>query len=138
MPIGHWSKGPGHAVEIGGCVMVLAKPRGGITVLLQNFADGGALRTDDGIIAREARGHLADDAEADRVVVAAGDQRRARRRAERGGVELRVAQPRLGDAIHGRRRDDAAKGARHAVALIVGHDEQHVRRAFGRHHRGGH
>ena len=117
--------------------MVLAKPRSGIAVLLQDFADGGAVRADDGIVAREAGGHFADDAEADRVVVAAGDQRRPRRRAERGGVELRVAQSRLGDAVHRRCRDDAAKGARDAVALVVGHDEQHVRRAFGRHHRGG-
>ena len=66
-------------------------------------------------------------------MVAAGDERRARRRAERGGVEIRVAQPALRDAIQGRRRDDAAKGARRAEAGIVGHDEQHVRRALRRH-----
>ena len=45
-------------------------------------------------------------------------------------MELRVAQPRLGDAIQWG-RDDAAEGARHAVALVVGHDEQHVGRALG-------
>ena len=72
-----------------------------------------------------------DHAEADRVVVAAGDQRRARRRAERGGMELRVAQARFREPIHRRRRDDAAKGAGDAVALIVGHDQQHVGRALG-------
>ena len=77
---------------------------------------------------------LGNDAKAHRVVVAAGDERRARGRAERGGVELRVAQSRLRDAIHGRRRDDAAKGAGDAVALIVGHDQQDVGRAFGRDH----
>ena len=114
--------------------MVLAKPRGGVTVLFQDFADRGAVLADDGVITGEAGGHLADDAVADRVMIAASDQRRPRRRAERGGVELRVAQPRLGDAVHGWRRYDAAKCARDAVALIVGHDEQHVRRALWRHH----
>ena len=34
-------------------------------------------------------------------------------------MELRVAQPGLGDAVHGGCRDDAAKSARHTVALIV-------------------
>ena len=48
-------------------------------------------------------------------------------------MELNVAQPRLGNAVQVRGRDDAAKGARHAVALVVGHDEQHVGRALGRH-----
>ena len=76
---------------------------------------------DDGIVARETGGQLGDHAEAHRVMVAAGDQRRPRGRAQRGGVKLRVAQSRLGDAIHRRRRDDAAEGARYAVALVVGH-----------------
>jgi hypothetical protein len=52
-------------------------------------------------------------------VVAPGDQRGARWRAERGGMELRVAQPRIRDAIHGRRRDDAAVRARQAEPRIV-------------------
>ena len=88
---------------------------------------------DDGIVARETRGQLRDHAEAHRMMVAAGDQRRPRGRAQRGGVELRVAQSRLGDAIQRGRRDDAAEGARNAVALVVGHDEQDVGRALGRH-----
>ena len=62
----------------------------------------GVLRTDDRVVAGIAGGHLADDAEAHGVMVAAGDQRGARRRAQRGGMELRVAQPRLGDAVHAR------------------------------------
>ena len=104
-------EGSGQAVEIGRGVVVLAEPRCGVAVLLENLADGGAVLVDDGVIARVSRGLFADHAEAHRVVVAAGDQRRARRRAERGGVELRVAQSRLRDPVHGRRRDDAAKGA---------------------------
>ena len=50
---------------------------------------------DDAVVAREARRLLRDHAEAGRVMVAPGDQRRARRRAQGRGVELRVAQARL-------------------------------------------
>ena len=38
----------------------------------------------------------------------------------------------LRDAIERGRRDDAAEGARYAIARIVGHDQEHVRRALGR------
>ena len=88
---------------------------------------------DDAVVAGEAGGLLRDHAEAGRVMVAPGDERGPRRRAEGGGVELRVAQPRLGDAVQRRRRDDAAEGARRTEAHVVGHDEQHVGRALGRH-----
>jgi hypothetical protein len=57
------------------------------------------------------------------MMVATGDDRRPRRRAERGGVVIGVAQPLRGDAIHGRRGDDAAEGARCTEALVVRHDE---------------
>src|SRR6266481_9486135 len=66
-------------------------------------------------------------------MIAASDQRRPRGRAKSRGVELRVTQSRLGYAIHRGRRDYTAKGARHAVALVIGHDEQDVRRTLGRH-----
>ena len=132
-PAGPLIERAGQAVLIGRRVVVLAEPRGRVAVVPENRADGGLVLGDDAVVARISRGHFGDHAEAHRVVVAAGDERRARRRAERGGVELRVAQARLRDAIHGRRRDDAAKGAADAVALIVGHDQQHVGRALGRH-----
>src|SRR5207249_1438631 len=54
-------------------------------------------------------------------------------RAKRGGVKLRIPQSRLRDSVHGRSRDDAAKGTRLAVTLVIGHDQKHVRRALGRH-----
>ena len=47
-------EGPNRAVLIGGCVMVLAKPGSSVAVLLEDLAHGGALRTDDGVIARVA------------------------------------------------------------------------------------
>src|SRR5262249_40734918 len=95
---------------------------------------GCTLRSDDGVVARESGGHFGDDAEAHRVMIAAGDQRRPRGRAERGGVELRITQSRLRDAVHGRRRDDTAKGAGHAVTLVIRHDEQDVGRALARYY----
>ena len=89
--------------------MVLAKPRSGVTVFLEDFANGSVFLTDHRVITRIAGRHFADDAITDRVVIAAGDERRPRRRAESGGMELRVAQPRFGDTVHGRRRDDTAE-----------------------------
>src|SRR5437016_1046198 len=66
------------------------------------------------------------------MMVAPRDKRGTRGRAKSSGVELRVTQSRLGYAVHGRRRDYTAKGARNAIALVVRHDEQNVGRAFGR------
>ena len=113
--------------------MVLAEPRCGITVVLEDPADRRAILADDRVVAWKARRQLGDDAKAHRVVVASGDQRRPRGRAQGGGVEFRVAQPRLGDAVQRRGRYDAAKGAADAISLVVGHDEQNVGRALGRH-----
>src|SRR6266566_4794706 len=112
--------------------MLLAEPRRRIAVLLQDFADSGVLRPDDGIVARIAGRQFADHTRADRMMVASRDKRGTRGRTERGGMELRVAQTRFGDAIHRGRRDDATERARNAVALVVRHDEQNVGRAFGR------
>ena len=115
-------------------VVVLAEPRGGIAVVEQDATDGGLVLGDDAVVAREAGGLLRDHAEAGRVMVAPGNQRGARRRAERGGVNVIVAQTGLRDPIHRRCRDDAAEGAGHAEARVVGDDEQDVGRTLGRHH----
>jgi hypothetical protein len=133
MPVGHWSKGPTWLACEGRRVVVLAEPRRGIAVVEQDAADRGLVLADDAVVAGEAGRLLGDHAEAGRVVVAPGDQRGARRRAQRGGEDAVVAQAFVGDAVHGRRRDDAAEGARHAEAGVVGDDQQHVGRALGRH-----
>ena len=95
-------------------VVVLAEPGRAVAVLQQDAADGRAVLADDAVVAGEAGRCLGDHAEADRVVVAAGDQRRARRRAQRGRVEVGVAQAVVGDAVERRRRDHAAEGGRRA------------------------
>src|SRR4029434_4577688 len=106
---------PRQAVLKAGRVVIFAEPRCGKPVVSQNRPNGGALRPDDGVVAWKAGRQFANDAEAHGVVVAAGDEGSARRRAKCRGMELRVTQARLGDAIHRRRRDDAAESTRYAV-----------------------
>ena len=118
---------------IGRRVVVFAEPRGPVTVLLQDRADGAVGFQNDRVVARKAGADFVHDAEARDVVIATRDQRRPRRRAQRGRVEVGVAQPGLRDAIQSRTGDDAAEGARHAEAVVVRHDEQDVRRALRRH-----
>src|SRR5208282_611353 len=113
-------------------IVILAKPRGGVTVVSQDRADSGVVRPYDGIIARITGGQLADHAKSHRVMIAPCDESGARGRAQGRRVELRVAQSRLGDTIQRRRGYDAAERARNAVALVVSHDEQDVGRALGR------
>ncbi len=114
-------------------VVILAEPGRGIAVVEQDPPDRGLVLGDDAVVAGEAGRLLRDHAEAGRMVVAPGDQRGARRRAQRGGENPVVAQALLREAIHGRRRDDAAEGAGHGEAGVVGDDQQHVRRALRRH-----
>ena len=117
-------------------VVVLAEPRGAVAVVLQDLADGGLVFGDDAVVAGVARRLLGDHAEARRMMVAAGDEGRPGGRAQRRGVEVGVAQTHLGDAVQSRGGDDAAEGAGRAEAHVVGHDQQHVGRALGRHHPG--
>jgi hypothetical protein len=73
---------PGLARLIKRRVVVLAEPRGGIAVRLENGADRSLLDRNDGVVARETRRDLADDPEADGVMIASRDDRRSRRRAQ--------------------------------------------------------
>ena len=121
---------PGLARQVKRRVVVFAKPRGRVPVLLKNLTNRSAIPLDDRVVTWESRRGFAHYTEAGHVMVASRDQRRARRRAERRGMKLCVAQPVLCDAIQGRRRDDAAKRARRAKSAIVRHDEQHIGRAL--------
>ena len=121
------------AVFVARRVVVLAEPGRRVAVLLHDLADGRVVASDDGVVSRIARGLLGNHAESHGVMVASGEQRRSRRRAERGGVELRIAKAGLRNPVQRRRRDHTAERARDAVALVVRHDEQDVGRALGRH-----
>ena len=61
-------------------------------------------------------------------MVAARQQRRSRRRADRRGVEPRVPQPGRGEPLEGRRVARATKGAGGTEANIIDQHDQHVRR----------
>ena len=114
-------------------VVVLPEPGRAVSVVLQHAADRRLVAIDDAVVAGEAGALLGDHAEACRMVVAAGDQRGAGRRAKRSGEDAVVAQAVGREFVHRRRGDHAAKGAGHAETGIVGDDQQHVRRALGRH-----
>ena len=55
----------GRAIQIGGSVVVLAKPRRGISVIAENCSDRRAFGANDGIIAQIAGGHFTDNAKSD-------------------------------------------------------------------------
>ena len=105
---------PGLAVLPVGHVVVLAEPGGVPALLLEDLGDRRGVLAHQAVVAGEARGQFHDDAGVHRVVIAPGEQRRARGRAERRGVELRVAQPVLGQPVQRRRVARPAEGARRA------------------------
>jgi len=115
-------------------VVVLAEPGRAVAVLFQDLADRCRIAADEAVIAGIAGRLLGDHAEAHGMVVAAGDQRGARRRAQRGGMEIRVAQTVMRDTVEVRGRDDPAERAGRAEPDIVGHDQQDVGRTLGRRH----
>src|SRR5262249_8940885 len=72
------------------------------------------------------------------MMIASGQQRRARRRAERGGVEARIAQTHFRQSIHIRRGNLSTKSAPLSEASVIDQNEQDIRSAggsFSEHHR---
>ena len=126
---GPFSKGPTWPAQAGTLWSLpnqeVAKP-----FSLIRATDSGLVLGDDAVVTREAGGLLGDDAEAGRVMIAPGNQGGARRRAERRGVDVIVAQPGFGDASMAGVGMTPPKRAGHAESRVVGHDEQDVRRFF--------
>src|SRR5262249_19081841 len=77
-------------------------------------------------------GGFRDHAEAGRVMIATRNERRPRRRAKRRRMKLRVTQTCLRNPVQRWSWDNATECAWRAEANVVGHNKQHVRRAFGR------
>ncbi len=123
---------PGRACLPGRRVVVLADPGGHVAVLAQHLADGAGRARQDRRVAVVPGRRLGDGGGRRRVVVAPGDQRRAGRRAERGGVEAVVAQPLLGQRVHRRRAHAAAEGRELPEPRVVEQDQHDVRRPFRR------
>ena len=77
-------------------------------------------------IAGIARVEIGEAADADRMMVASGQQRRARGRAHRGGVEAGVAQAFGREPIDGRRPDRRAVAAEIGKADVVEQHDQDI------------
>ena len=110
----------------------LAERGRAVAVVPQDPWQRGAVPRKDGGIAREPARELTDRAEPHRVVVPAGEERGARRGAQRRHVEPVVAQPTLGHPCVVRRLDRAPEGAGVAEPGVVDQHEQDVRRPLRR------
>src|SRR5262249_36772929 len=82
-PTGPLVVGSSQAVEIGRRVVVLAEPGRGVAIVPQDRADGHFILGNDTVVARVAGGLLGDYTKTRRVMVAPGDQGRARGGAKR-------------------------------------------------------
>ena len=103
-----------------------------VAVQLQCLGERRARVRADRVVARCRRGDLGDAAHADRVVVPPGQQRLARRRAQRGRVEAVVLEAVRGEPLRDRRVDGASEGARRGEADVVEQHDEDVRRTLGR------
>ena len=110
-------------------LVALAELRGGVPVQLEGQRQRRLRVRPHRAVAGRRRGRLRDAAHPDRVVVAAGEQRLAGRRAERSGVEAVVAQPARGQSLRGRTPDRAAERARSPEADVVEEHDEDVGRA---------
>ena len=113
-------------------VVILAKPRAGVTGLFEELRERRAAFRDDAAVARISRRHFLDDAGGHGVVIAPRQQRRPRRGAERRGVELVVEQAFLGQPLRGRHANQAAVDARPSEPDIVEQHQQDIGRALRR------
>ena len=115
-------------------LVILAEGGRAVAVLAQDLGQRrDALRPRPGV-ARERGRHFHDRARVVRMVVAAGQEGHARRRAERRRVEPVVLEPLAGQTIERRHGNGAAERARVAEPDVVDQEDDDVRRALGRLH----
>src|SRR5262249_58791080 len=113
----------GHPV---GHVMHLAKPGCVVTILSQTLSDGACTLRYDGIVARVPGGKLRDDSACDRGVVSPRDQRCARWRADRRGVEHVVAKSTVRDALEVRRLNGPTECTARSKSNIIRQDQKNI------------
>ena len=123
---------PGLAVLPIGHVVVLAEPGGVPALLPEDLGNRRGVLAHQAVVAGVAGRQLHDVRGMHRVVIAPGEQRGPRGRRDRRRVELRVAQPVLGEPVKRRRADRPAEGARCTVTDIVEDDQDDVGRPLGR------
>ena len=111
------------------CQVPLADGERGVAVAGEDLGQEPVGLGHRGVVAGEPGGELDDPRHAAGVVVATGEQAGARRRAQRGRVEVAVAQPARGEAVERRRGDVRAEAAELGVPDVVEQHHHHVRRA---------
>ena len=101
-----------------------------VALLDQHLREEPVLERHHAVVARIAGGELGDAGHPVAVMVAAGDDTGAARRAERRRVHVRVAQPASGETVEVRCLDRAPVAAELAEAGVVQNDEEHIRGAL--------
>ena len=101
--------GPGRRRVFGGRQVPLADAEGVVALLQQHLAEHAPVKGQDAVVAGVAGGGLGDRGQPDRVVVAPGQDAAARRRAQRRGVHVGVAQAVGGQAVQHGRLDQPAE-----------------------------
>jgi hypothetical protein len=109
--------------------MPLAHGVGPVAMLAQDLGHRRRLACDAALVARKTARPLADDADPDRVRVAPGEQARARGRAHRRNVKVRVAQAARGECVDARRRDLGTVAAEVGEPDVIENDANDVGRA---------
>ena len=115
--------------------MALTQPEGAPSPILQDLAHRGALVRDATMPTRKARRRFRDRGHAVQVMITAGQERGARRRAQRRRVPLRIHQAVVSQLLQSRHVDLAAEGRPGSQARIIVQNQQDVWRASGRPHR---
>ena len=116
----------------GRCQVPLPHGVGGVPVANQDLGQEAVLFGDGGVVARETRSQLHHARHPVRVVVAAGEQARTRRRAQHRGVEVGVPATAPRHPIEARRLDVGAVTAELGVADVVEQHHDDVRGTVGR------
>src|SRR5215469_10838053 len=104
-------------------VVILTEPRCAVAIVLEDLSDRRLITGDEAVVSRESGGLLGNHAETDRVMVAAGDERSASRRTQRGRIEVCIADSSLRDPVKCWCRDHSAKRTGHPESGVIGHDE---------------
>jgi len=111
-------------------VVIFAEPERAPAGLLQNLADRRALRRKPATPTGESLRRFRNARTSIEMVIAAGQESRARRRAKRGRVPLGVHQPAVGKLLQRRHVDGTAHRRPGSQASVVVENDQDVGRSF--------
>ena len=128
-PVG---EGPGGGALLGGTEVPLADRERGVVLVAQHLRHRRGVLADRAAHVWVARVEVGDRAHPDRVMVAAGQQRGSCRRAQRGHVEVREAQPVGRQPVDVRRFDRRSVAVEVRESEVVEEDDHDVRSVLRR------